>query len=185
MKYESRIPATIMAALTRTVARRGFLIGALCSLAIVVSAKSASDDRTVIPIAVLDTFKSCATTPGCTTTPGFGSSFVGVFRAIIDEEVVTGTSRMDVNVAGGIATCKFTWVRSDGKGTLVVASVCVLADGHGAWHVEKGTGCFKNFTGIGTETFGNLPPGGAFTGFERFAGIGTFAKHGDDRHDDD
>ena len=180
MNYKSRIPATIMAVLTRT--RRGFVICALCSLAIVASAWSATEDQPtgpVIPVAILDTFKVT------TTAPGFGSSFAGVFTAIIDEEVVTGTSRMDVNATGGIARCKFTYVRSDGKGTLVLKSVCVLADGHGTWHVEKGTGCYKNFWAVGTETFGPFfRPGQTFTNFERFAGIGKYKKDGDDEHGD-
>ena len=172
MNYKSRIPATIMAVLTRTVMRT-FLICALCSLGIVASATADQP----IPVAVLDTFSPT------TVTPGFTVSFVGKFTAIIGTEVVRGTSRMDVLVtAGGIAHCVFTWVRSDGKGTLVVASVCVLPDGHGTWQVEKGTGVFKNFKAIGTQTFGPLPPGGPFTNFERFAGITTDDKHGDDEH---
>ena len=70
---------------------------------------------------------------------------------------------------------------SDGNGELVLASVCVLSDGHGAWHVESGTGRYKNFTAVGTETFGPLTTG-PFTNFERFAGIGEFGGHGGDEH---
>jgi len=62
--------------------------------------------------------------------------------------------------------------------------LCVLSQGHGTWHVdvEKSTGRYKNFKAVGTETFGKLSPGQVFTDFERFAGIGTFDKHGDDEH---
>ena len=187
MNYKSRIPATIMAVLTRTVTRRGFLICALCSLAIVASVGSApsvglaTEDKKdqPIPVAVLDTYS-----PIPTPAPGFDSSSVGLFTAIIGTDVITGTSRMDVKrVTGGVVGlvhCKFTWVSSDGNGTLVLASVCVNPDRHGTWHVESGTGRFRNFKAVGTETFGPLPVGGPFTNFERFAGIGTFDKHGDD-----
>jgi hypothetical protein len=163
---------------TRTVTRTGFLIGGLCSLAIVASAwtatsvLSATEDNKdrPIPMAVYDTFKPIAGIPG---------SFAGVFTAIIGTDVASGTSRMDVVVTEGIARCKFTWVRSDGHGTLVLRSVCVLAHGHGTWHVESATGRYEGLKGVGTETFGNFPPGGPFTGFERFAGIGTADEHGD------
>ena len=84
---------------------------------------------------------------------------------------------MDVKVEGDIARCKFTYETSDG--TLVLASVCDLTAKHGTWHVEKGTGRFENFKAVGTQTF-DLPPT-----FERFAGIGTFDKHGDDKNGDD
>jgi hypothetical protein len=184
MNYKSRIPATIMAVLTRTVTRRGFLICALicvCSLAIVASARKATGDQP-IPVAVLDTFSISQATP----PTGFDVSFEGVVTAIIGTDVVTGTSRMDVKfVTGDIVHCKFTWVSSDGNGTLVLASVCVLSQGHGTWHVVKGTGRYKNFKAVGTETFGPLPTGSAFTDFERFAGVGTFDKHDDDEHGDD
>ena len=180
MNYKSRIPATIIAVL-RTKTRRGFLICALslCSLAIVASAWKGTTDQP-IALAVLDTFKQIA------TAPGFDLSTAGVFTAIIGKDVLTGTSQMDVNVTGDIARCRFTWVPSDGSGSLVLASVCVLSQGHGTRHVAKGTGRYENFKAVGTETFGKLPPelqppGQAFTDFERFAGIGTFDKH----HDDD
>ena len=178
MNHESRIPATIMSVLTRTrtVTRTGFLIFALCSLAIVPSSVADQDRDQPIPLAVYDTFKRVFP-----PTPGFGSSWAGVFTSIIGTDVATGTSRMDVNVAAGIARCRFTWVRSDGSGTLVVRSVCVLANGHGTWHVESGTGRYENFKAVGTETFGALLPNPAgFTDFERFAGIGTDREHGDD-----
>ena len=103
---------------------------------------------------------------------------------LIGPDVLTGTSRMDVNVAAGIAYCRFTWV-IPGVGTLVTSSsVCKLAGGNGigAWSIEKGTGSFKHFKAVGTETFGGISPPTAegFDNFERFAGIGTFDKHGDD-----
>ena len=105
-------------------------------------------------------------------------SFEGVFTSIIGTEVVTGTSRMDVHfVTSDIVHCKFTWVSS--VGTLVVRSVCVLSNGHGAWHIASGTGRYKDFKGVGTETFGKLSPGGPFTDFERFAGIATNDEDGD------
>jgi len=44
---------------------------------------------------------------------------------------------------------------------------------------------FEHFKGIGTQEFGPLPAGSAFAAFERFAGTGTFKKHGDDKHGDD
>jgi hypothetical protein len=171
MNYKSRIPATIMAVLTRTVIRT-FLICALCSLAIVAPAWSATADQP-IPMAVLDTFNR--TFP---PAPGFDASFVGVFTSIIGTEVATGTSRMDVKfVTADIVHCKFTWVRSDGQGNLVLASVCVLSQGHGAWHVEKGTGRYESFKAVGTETFGAFS-GPGYAMFERFAGIGTDGEHG-------
>ena len=74
-------------------------------------------------------------------------------------------------------------VRSEGS--IVLASVCVISQGHGAWHIETGTGLYRNFKAVGTETFGRLPVGGQFTDFERFAGIGTFDRHGNDDDDDD
>src|SRR5882672_9095456 len=37
-------------------------------------------------------------------------------------------------------------------------AVCVLSQGRGTWRVEEGTGRFKNFKAVGTETFGALPP---------------------------
>src|SRR5438445_2839846 len=105
-----------MAVLTRTVMRRGFLIWALCSLAIVAPAWSATKDQP-IPMAILDTFS-----PTAPPSPGFDASFVGVFTSIIGTDAATGTSRMDVKfVPGaivGLVHCKFTWVRSDGQGTL-------------------------------------------------------------------
>jgi len=136
-----------------------------------------------IPVAIYDTFKRDLITP----TPGFLSSWAGVVTIIIGPDVLTGTSRMDVNVAAGIARCQFTWV-IPGVGTLVTSSsVCKLAGGNGigAWSIEKGTGSFEHFKAVGTETFGPIPstdPAFAlgFTDFERFAGIGTFNKHGDD-----
>lgn len=175
MSPKSRIPTTIMAVLTRTrtVTRTGFLIFALCLLAIVPSSVADQDRDQPIPMAVYDTFKRVFP-----PAPGFGSSWEGVFKSIIGTEVAAGTSRMDVNVAAGVARCRFTWVRSDGHGTLVVRSVCVLADGHGTWHVESGTGRYENFKAVGTETFGGLPPNPAgFTDYERFAGIGTDDEH--------
>ena len=163
-----------MAVLTR----RAFLICALCSLAIVTSASSANADRSLpaIPMAVYDTFNISRKTP----PPGFDVSFEGVFTSIIGTEVATGTSRMDVKfVTPDIVHCKFTWVCS--VGTLVVKSVCVLSNGHGTWRIAGGTGRYKNFKGIGTETFGALS-GGPFTNYERFAGIATNDEHGDDEH---
>ena len=177
MKVDPRIPATIVALRTRAVARRGFLLCALFSLAIVPSAWSANADRKplpAIPMAVFDTINISSETP----PPGFDVSFEGVFTSIIGTKVVTGTSRMDVKfVTTDIVECIFTWVSS--VGTLVVKSVCVLSDGHGTWHIVDGTGRYKNFKGIGTQTFGALSPGGPFTDFERFAGIATDDKHGD------
>lgn len=164
MNDQSRIPSTIMAVLTRTV-RRGFLICALCSLAIVASAWPATADQP-IAVAIFDSFSK--------TAPGL---FNGTFVAIIGTDVVRGMSMMDVKVVGDIAFCKFTYEASDG--TLVLASVCDLSAKHGTWHVEEGTGRFKNFKAVGTQTF-DIPPT-----FERFAGIGTFDKHGDDKHGDD
>jgi hypothetical protein len=172
MNYKSRIRGTVMAVLTR----RAFLICALCSLAIVTSA-SANADRPfpAIPMAVYDTFSiSTKHAPD-----GYDVSFEGVFTSIIGRDVQTGTSRMDVKfVTNDIVHCKFTWVCS--VGTLVLKSVCVLSNGHGTWHIAGGTGRYKNFKGIGTETFGPLPAGGPFTDYERFAGIVTNDKHGDD-----
>ena len=143
-----------------------------------------------LPVAIYDTFK--LTTP---TTPGFAVSFAGVVTVIIGTDVLTGTSRMDVyNVTEDIAYCKFTWV-IPGEGTLVTSSsVCKIAgaNGIGAWSIEKGTGTgiFKHFKAVGTETFGAIPatdPAFAlgFTDFERFAGVGTFDKHGHDKNGDD
>ena len=158
--------------LTRIVTRRGLLIGALCSLAIVASVWSAPTGGPV-PLAVFDTFSISSDPP----PEGFDVSFKGVFTSIIGGNVASGTSRMDVKrmPGGDIVHCKFTWVRSDGEGTLVLASVCVLSQGHGTWHVEEGTGVYKNFKAVGTETFGTLPPGG-FTNYERFAGSGRHVK---------
>jgi hypothetical protein len=179
MNYKSRIPATIMAVLTRTMTHT-FLICALCSLAIVAPAWSANADQP-IPVAVYDNFSLISAT-------GSDSTWEGKFTSIIGTEVATGTSRMDVHVTGDIAHCKFTWVRSDGQGTLVVLSVCVLSSGHGTWHVDSGTGAYKNFKAVGTETFGLLadvdspPYVGPFTRFERFAGIGTDGEHGGNEH---
>src|SRR6267142_7041333 len=125
-------------------------------------------------MAVLDTFSRSSATP----PPGYEVSFEGVFTSIIGTEVVSGTSRMDVHfVTSDIVECKFTWVSS--VGTLVVRSVCVLSNGHGAWHIAGGTGRYKHFKGVGTETFGKLSPGGTFTDFERFAGIATNDEDGD------
>lgn len=92
VNYKSRIPATIMAVLPRTVTRRGFLICALCSLAIVGSAWSATTNPAICPVALYDTFSRSAATP----PTGFDVSFEGVFTAIIGTDVVSGTSRMDV-----------------------------------------------------------------------------------------
>lgn len=132
-----------------------------------------------IPVAIYDTFKRDLITP----TPGFGSTWRGVVTVIIGPDVFNGTSRMDVNVTAGIAHCVFTWV-IPGEGTIVTKySVCKLAeDGIGAWSIEKGTGRFKHFKAVGTETFGGISPPTAegFDNFERFAGIGTFDEHGDD-----
>src|SRR5437879_3552012 len=135
-----------------------------------------------IPVAIYDTFKR-----ELTPTPGFLSSWAGVVTVIIGPDVLTGTSRMDVNVAAGIAYCRFTWV-IPGVGTLVTSSsVCKLAGGNGigAWSIEQGTGSFKHFKAVGTETFGPIPPNDpalalGFTDYEKFAGIGTFNKHGED-----
>lgn len=185
MNYKSRIPATMMAVLTRTrtLTRTGFLIFALCSLAIVSSSVAdQTDEDQPIPVAVYDTFKRVFP-----PTPGFQSSWAGVFRSIIGTHVATGTSRMDVNVTDGIARCRFTWVRADGHGTLVVRSVCVLADGHGTWHVESGTGRYEHFKAVGTQTFGRISPPtipDGFDNFERFAGLGTDDEHGDDGDDE-
>jgi len=146
--------------------RRGFLLCALFSLAIVAAAWPANADQPV-PMAVYDTFAIDGTPP-----PGYNVSFVGKFTSIIGTEVVTGTSRMDVAfVTADIVHCQFTWVSS--VGTLVVKSVCVLSNGHGTWHVESGTGRYEHFKAIGTETFGQLPAGGPFTNYERFAGFTT------------
>ena len=137
-----------------------------------------------VPVAIYDTFKRDTNNP----TPGFRSTWRGVVTVIIGSDVLTGTSRMDVKaVTNGIAYCKFTWV-IPGVGTLVTSSsVCKLAGGNGigAWSIEEGTGIFKHFKAVGTETFGSVPPTDpafalGFTDFERFAGIGTFDEHGDD-----
>ena len=182
MKANPRITGTIRAVLSCTMTRRSVLICALCSLAIVASARSASDGRP-IPVSIYHTYKM-VTPPA----PGFGSSSEGPFTAVIGEDTASGTGRMDVNASAGIARCKFTFVRSDGKGTLVLRAVCFTADGHGAWHVEEGTGCYKHFEGIGTETFGpraSIKGGVMYTNFEEFGGFGAFDKHGDDEHDGD
>lgn len=180
MNYVSRIPATILAVLTRTVTRRGVFICALCSLALVASASSATtDQQPICAVAIYDTFSRSAATPPA----GFNVSFEGVATAIVGTEVATGTSRMDVKfVTNDIVQCKFTYVLPDG--TLVLRSVCVLSQGHGTWHVARGTGRYENFKAVGTETFGLLTvgPGQVFTNFERFAGIGQFDKHRDDEH---
>ena len=148
MNDKSRTPSTIMA--IRRVMSRGFLVFALCSIAIVgsawsatanlikpaaivgtASASSARADQPV-PIAIYDTFSVSPTT---VPPSGFDVSFVGVFTAIIGTDVVTGASRMDVclpPVPGGVVSCRFTYVRSDGEGSFVLASVCVLSQGHGA-----------------------------------------------------
>jgi hypothetical protein len=173
MNYKSRIPATIVAVLTR----RAFLICALCSLAIVTSSSSANAKQPfpAIPMAVYDTFK-ISSDPA---PEGYDVSFEGVFTSIIGREVQSGKSRMDVKfVTNDIVHCQFTWVCS--VGTLVLNSVCVLSNGHGTWHIAGGTGRYKNFKGIGTETFGLLPAGGTFTNYERFAGIATNDKQDDD-----
>ena len=189
MNYKSRITATVL--VLRTVTPRVFLLCALCAVAIVASAWSAtaSDSSSranePVPIAIYDTFSVSPTT---IPPEGFDRSFVGVFTAIIGTDVVTGASQMDVclpAVPGGVITCRFTYVRSDGEGSIVLASVCVISQGHGAWHIEAGTGRYRNFKAVGTETFGRLPAGGQFTDFERFAGIGTFDRHGNDDHDED
>jgi hypothetical protein len=153
----------------RTVVSKGFMLCALFSLAIVAAAWPANAAQ-LVPMAVLDTFNQTAPAPGYTL------SFVGTFTSIIGTEVVTGASRMDVNVVPGpgatlLAYCKFTWVSS--AGTLVVQSVCVFGDGHGTWHVESGTGRYEKFKAVGTQTFGPLPAGGPFTDYERFAGFAT------------
>src|SRR6267142_2644916 len=115
--------------LTRTVTRRALLICALGSLAIVASVWSAPTGGPV-PLAVLDTFNISGATP----PDGYDVSFEGVFTSIIGGDVASGKSRMDVKfVTSDIVHCKFTWVRSDGKGTLVLASVCVWSNGHGTW----------------------------------------------------
>ena len=79
----------------------------------------------------------------------------------------------------GTADCTFTWVF--GEGTLVVHSVCT-GDAHGTWRVVSGTGSFKHFNAIGTQTFGPLTPTTAvpYSRFERFAGFSTHGEHGDD-----
>lgn len=168
MKANSQISTSFMG--TRTVVHKGLLLCALFSLAFVAAAWPANAKQ-LTPVAVYDTFAITAPSPGYTV------SFVGKFTSIIGTEVVTGTSRMDVRVVAGIAYCKFTWVSA--VGTLVVQSVCTLADGHGTWQVESGTGRYEHFKAIGTQTFGPLPAGGPFTMYERFAGIAT-----NDGHDD-
>ena len=174
MTVHSRIPTATSAVRTRAVARRGFLLCALFSLAIVAGASPAYADQP-IPMAVLDTFTRSSATP----PPGYEVSFEGVFTSIIGTEVVSGTSRMDVHfVTTDIVHCKFTWVSP--VGTIVVHSVCVLSNGHGAWHVHRGTGRYEHFKAVGTETFGSLAPGGSYTMFERFAGIVTDEKDGDE-----
>ena len=196
---KSRIKAILV---LRPMTPRGFLICALCLTAIVASTWSATANQPgrvaafdgssnssrasePVPIAIYDTFSVSPTT---TPPAGFDRSFVGVFTAIIGTDVVTGASQMDVclpDVPGGVIRCRFTYVRSDGEGSIVLASVCVISQGHGAWHLETGTGLYRNFKAVGTETFGRLPLGGQFTDFERFAGIGTFDRHGNDDHDED
>jgi hypothetical protein len=56
----------------------------------------------------------------------------------------------------------------------------VLSNGHGTWRIASGTGRYKHFKGIGTETFGSLSPGGRYTDYERFAGTATNDKDGRD-----
>lgn len=149
-------------------------LGAGASPAYAQGRRGGDQHRPAIPMAVLDTFSRSTATP----PPGFEVSFEGEFTSIIGTEVVSGTSRMDVHfMTSDCVECKFTWVSS--VGTLVVRSVCVLSDGHGTWHIARGTGRYKHFKGIGTETFGTLSPGGAFTNFERFAGIVTNDEDGD------
>ena len=178
MKSKSRIPATIMAVLDRTVTRRGLLICALFSLATVASTWSAVADQP-IPVSIYQTYNKLAT-----PKPGFSSSWVGVATLVIGTDaLIDPTSTMDVIATGDITHCTYTFTIPD-EGTLVLAAVC-WSGGHGAWHVAKGTGVLEHFKGIGTQEFGPLPAGQAFTAFERFAGTGTFKKHGDDEHDDD
>src|SRR5713226_10377207 len=74
-----------------------------CSLAIVASGPSATEDQPIIPVAIpvaiLDTFPISR---DATTTPGFNASWTGVFTSIIGEDVASGASRMDVNFSGPI-----------------------------------------------------------------------------------
>ena len=179
------ITATIGEVLRRTVTRRNVLIGALSSVAMTASARSAQsathDPR--VPVSIYHTYKMI--TPAAS---GFATSSEGPFTAVIGEDTASGRGRMDVNASAGIAHCKFTFVRSDNTGTLVLRSVCVTADAHGAWHVEEGTGRYKNFQAVGTETFGpraSIKDGVMYTNFEQFAGIGGFEERGDDEHGDD
>lgn len=150
------------------VAHRVFLL-CLFSLVVLAPAWAANADQP-IPMAVYDTFHFTGD-----TAPGFDASFVGVFTSIIGGDVVNGTSRMDVKfITGDIVHCRFTWVSA--VGTIVLSSVCVLSNGHGAWRIESGTGRYEDLTGVGTETFGKLPPGGLYTDYERFAGVATHTK---------
>jgi hypothetical protein len=180
MKPNSNAPTTILGVLTRAVTRRGLLACALCSLAIAAPAWTASADESV-PVTILGTWNKLAT-----PNPGFSSSWAGVATLVIGTEPLTATVTMDVvatpNPSGTITHCTYVYTLDNGAGTLVLHAVCWSAElNHGAWQVGKSTGVFEGFKGLGTSTFGVLPPSSKYMMYERFQGTG---KHDDANHGD-
>ena len=150
MKHNTRIPATFVAVRTHTLARRGFLLCALFSLAIVATGWSATADSKT-PVS-LDQ-KMVYTGPGLFWT--------GTFTGNIGDLVISGTTTMTVVLPADKffkeGHCTHTFYAKDGTGTIVgtivAHSKCNFETGIGHWRVESATGIFEGFNANGSQTF--------------------------------
>jgi len=140
MKCGLRIAATIVAGRTRTVARRGLLIGALLSLAMV----AADGQATAAPPTPVFLIEADNIIGGSATE----IVSEGVFTGTIGTVPVSGTTHMEVRVVGQTFHCTHTWV--SGASTLVFDSDCNMMTLNGQWRDVSGTGIFANFFAQGS-----------------------------------
>jgi hypothetical protein len=118
-----------------TVTRRGLLICALLSLAMVAGSGRATAAPPV-PVSLIEADNFV----GGTATDIL---LEGVFTGTIGTVAVSGTTHMETIVVGNTFHCTHEWAASDGS-LLVLASNCNMGTMNGQWHVVYGDGIFAN-----------------------------------------
>jgi hypothetical protein len=141
MKSGFRMLAAVAAGRTLTIARRGLLICALFSLAMVAAGgRATAAPATPVSLTEADNIV------GATANHLFAA---GIFEGTIGTEAVSGTTSMDVRVVGNTFHCVHTWTASDGS-TLVLHSDCNMMTLNGQWRVVYGDGMFAGFFAEGS-----------------------------------
>ena len=130
------LPLTLL-----TPARRGLLICALLSLAMLAAGGQATAARPT-PVSLIEADNVVASTP----TQEFDA---GVFKGTVGTVPVSGTTLMEVTVVGQTFHCVHSWVEADGS-VLVIHSDCNAITLNGQWRVVYGDGMFAGFFAEGS-----------------------------------